>query len=242
MSGPVPPGRSTLLILRLLECPTDAAAWGEFVQRYAGIIYAWCRRYGLQDADAQDVTQIVFAALLSRLQGFDRSKARFRSWLYRIVQNAVRDWCQDRARREEKGTESARQLLASQPARRDLKERLTEEFDLELLEVAEASVRLKVSPQTWNAYWFRCKDGLSLRQAAERIGIPAGHVSKYALRVQGMVARELAILDGVCGAAPDRVAEGQDERLPLSGEMAAVPPGPAEPAGGSRPHRAPRGV
>jgi RNA polymerase sigma factor (sigma-70 family) len=238
MSGPAPPGRSTLLILRLLGCPTDAAAWAEFVQRYAGIIYAWCRRYRLQDADAQDVTQIVFAALLRRLQGFDRSKARFRSWLYRIVQNAVRDWCQDRARRDEKGTESARQLLASQPARRDLKERLLEEFDLELLEVAEANVRLKVSPQSWDAYRFRCKDGLPLRQAAQRIGIPAGHVSKYALRVRGMVAREIAILDGVCDSTADRVTEGQHDRLPTSGEMAAVPSGAAQPGGRTRPDRA----
>jgi RNA polymerase sigma factor (sigma-70 family) len=238
MSDAVPPGRSTLLILRLVGCPTDAAAWAEFVQRYAGIIYAWCRRYRLQDADAQDVTQIVFAALLRRLQGFDRSKARFRSWLYRVVQNAVRDWCQDRARRDEKGTESARQLLASQPARRDLKARLLEEFDLELLEVAEAGVRLKVAPQSWDAYWFRCKEGLPLRQAAERIGIPAGHVSKYALRVRGMVAREIAILDGLCDSTEDRVTEGQHERLPTSGEMAVVPSGAAEPQGGTRPHRA----
>jgi RNA polymerase sigma-70 factor (ECF subfamily) len=214
MSGLASPGSSTLLLHRLLASPTDATAWDQFVQRYGGVIYQWCRGCRLQDADAQDVTQNVFAALLRRLQGFDRSQARFRSWLFLIVRNAVRDWCDRRAHREEKGTESAWEVLASLPARRDLEARLSEEFDLELLEVAEASVRLKVSPPCWEAYRLRCKDGLHLRQAGERIGIPAGHVSKYALRVRDMVSREMLTLDRPCASAQDQATEKQDDRLP----------------------------
>lgn len=237
MNGPTAPRTSTLLVLRLLVCPTDAAAWDEFVQRYSGTIYEWCRRYRLQDADAQDVTQNVFANLLRGLKGFDRSEARFRSWLYRIVQNGVRDWCNDRARREEKGTESARRLLASQPARLDLEARLGEEFDLELFEVAEANVRLKVSPHSWESYRLRCKEGLSLKQAAERIGgIRIGHVSKYALRVRDMVADEVAYLTPLCDAGPDRVDGGAHDRLSTGGEMAAIPPGSPKPVGGAGPH------
>src|SRR2546425_8727423 len=102
MSGTHLPGSSTLLILRLSTCPTDAEAWDQFVRRYARPIYAWCRRHHLQDADAQDVSQNVFAALLRGLQGFDRTRARFRTWLYRVVENCVRDWCNDPARRQEK--------------------------------------------------------------------------------------------------------------------------------------------
>jgi RNA polymerase sigma-70 factor (ECF subfamily) len=239
MNGPPSPGSSTLLVLRLSVCPTDAAAWGQFVQRYGGTIYAWCCRYHLQDADAQDVTQNVFASLLRGLKGFDRSQAEFRSWLYRIVQNGVRDWCNDPDRREEKGTELARHLLASQPARRDLEARLGEEFDLELLEVAEASVRLKVAPQSWEAYRLRCKEGLPLRRAAEQIGIPVGHVSKYALRVRDMVAREVACLAGLCDVGRPQGTEGQHDRLSNGGEMAAVPPGSPEPVRRPRPYGAP---
>ncbi len=236
MDGLPSPGSSTLLVLRLLVCPTDAAAWDQFVQRYGGTIYEWCRRYRLQDADAQDVTQNVLAGLLRGLKGFDRSRARFRSWLYRIVQNGVRDWCNDRARREETGTESARQLLPSLPARLDLEARLGEEFDLELLEVAEVNVRLKVSPHYWESYRLRCKEGLSLRQAAEQIGIRrVGHVSKYALRVRDMVADEVARLTRLCDAGEGHGDGGAHDRLSTGGEMAAVPPGSPEPVGGARP-------
>jgi RNA polymerase sigma factor (sigma-70 family) len=231
MSGPATPGCSTLLLLRLVDCPTDAAAWDQFVLRYSGMIYAWCRRYHLQDADAQDVTQSIFAALLHRVDQFDRSRGRFRSWLYRIVRNSVIDWCDSRTRREEKGTESTWELLSSLPARRDLETRLGEEFDLELLEIAEASVRLKVLPKSWDAYVLVCKEGLPPREAAKRIGIPAGagRVSKNAQRARDMVAREVALLEGRSGPDQDEVMEGQHVRLPVGGEMAGVPPGPAQP-------------
>jgi RNA polymerase sigma factor (sigma-70 family) len=188
-------GKSTLLLLRLLQCPTDAEAWDQLARRYGGTIYNWCRRYGLQDADAQDVTQNVFASLLHRLSQFDRSRARFRTWLYTIVHNCVRDWREAAAQRQESGTKTVWQLLASQEAERDLEARLCENFDLELLELAETAVRLQVEPNTWAAYQCFCKEQLSLKKAAERIGIPAGHVSKYARRVRDMVSRQITLLE-----------------------------------------------
>jgi RNA polymerase sigma factor (sigma-70 family) len=188
-------GTSTLLLMRLLMCPTDAEAWDQFVQRYSGTIYNWCRRYGLQDADAQDVTQNVFAALVRRLQQFDRSRARFRTWLYQVVANCIRDWSAAPAQRLEKGTEAVWRLLASEEAQRDLETRLSEAFDLELLELAERTVRLQVEAHTWAAYQFFCKEQLRLKEVAERIGIPAGHVSKYAGRVRDMVSRQITLLE-----------------------------------------------
>ena len=222
MSGSPTPGSSTLLLLRLSVCPTDARAWDAFVARSGGTIYKWCCRRRLQDADAQDVTQNVFAALLRGLRTFDRSRARFRSFLYRVVANCVSDWCRSPGRRDETGTEAARRSLASEQARRDLQACLEEEFDLELLAAAEANVRLQVAPHCWEAYRLRCKERLSLREAAERLGAPAGHVSKYALRVRDMVARQVTLLEGPAAERPGRGTEGRHERLPAAGEMAAL--------------------
>src|SRR5262245_11605691 len=198
-------GSSTLLLMRLLTCPTDAEAWNQFVRRYSGTIYHWCRRHGLQDADAQDVTQNVFAGLVLRLQRFDRSRARFRTWLYQVVANCVRDWCASPAQRQERGTETVWRLLASEEAQRDLEARLGEEFDLELLELAERAVRLQVEAQTWAAYQLFCKEHLRLKEAAVRIGIPPGHVSKYAGRVRDMVSRRIALIEerGAAGGGPE---------------------------------------
>jgi RNA polymerase sigma-70 factor (ECF subfamily) len=186
-------GASSLLLLRLSVSPSDAEAWDQFVQRYSGPIYNWCRRHQLQDADARDVTQNVFAILLQRLQQFDRSRGvRFRTWLHQVVENCVRDWCRVRSRREEKGTATSWRALAGEEARHDLETRLDEVFDLELLELAESAVRLRVQPRSWQAYELFCKEHLSLKEASQRIGIPPGHVSKYAGRVQALVSKEIA--------------------------------------------------
>src|SRR5688572_125689 len=214
------PKSSTLLLLRLSACPTDGQVWGEFVRRYSGPIYRWCRRSGLQDADAQDVTQDVFAGILRAVGTFDRSRGRVRTWLFRVVANQISDWCRDSTHRQEKGTEAARHALAARPASRELEARLSEEFDLELLEVAEMSVRLQVKPEVWSSYVLRCKEGLSLQRASERINIPVGHVSKYAIRVRDMVAKRIALLEGA--PEPEEVSNGEDDRLSAGEKMAGV--------------------
>ncbi len=235
MSASPPPGSTTLLI-RLSMCPTDPEAWALFVERYGGTIYRWCCRYGLQDADARDVSQNVFAALLRRLHNFDRSRARFRSWLFIVVRNCVRDWCGDPALHQERGTEAARQRLGSELARRDLEAHLNEEFDLERLEVAERSVRLVVAPHCWDAYRLRCKERLPLREAAGRIGIPAGHVSKYALRVRDLVARQIALLEGLPDSGTACQTEGLHEPMSPATDVAEVRAEPVDPPAGPCPH------
>ena len=47
---------STSLLIRLRQAPADQAAWAEFVRRYGSRIPDWGRRWGLQEADAHDVT------------------------------------------------------------------------------------------------------------------------------------------------------------------------------------------
>jgi len=47
------------LLLRLRQEPADGEAWNEFVERYGRQIFAWCRQWQLQPADADDVSQNV---------------------------------------------------------------------------------------------------------------------------------------------------------------------------------------
>jgi RNA polymerase sigma-70 factor (ECF subfamily) len=80
---------STTLLRRLAESPRDESAWGAFVKKYGEQIRRWCRRWGLQDADAQEVTQRVMAELARQMPDFkyDRSK-RFSAWLKTIAHRA----------------------------------------------------------------------------------------------------------------------------------------------------------
>jgi RNA polymerase sigma-70 factor (ECF subfamily) len=78
-------------LLARVRDPADAAAWREFEARYRDLIRRYCRRRGLQTADAEDVGQLVMLALARALQGFafDPARGRFRDYLGRVVHNAI---------------------------------------------------------------------------------------------------------------------------------------------------------
>src|SRR6266700_3016690 len=82
---------SPTLLGRLRGNPGDQAAWGDFVERYGRKIYVWTRARGLQEADAQDVTQNVLLELARQMSGFEyRPTGSFRAWLRTV---AYRAWC-----------------------------------------------------------------------------------------------------------------------------------------------------
>src|SRR5690349_5153446 len=64
-----PEGDTSLtLIERVQRFPPDQKAWDEFVRRYHPMILAWCRKWGLQTSDADDVAQDVLLKLLAVMQ------------------------------------------------------------------------------------------------------------------------------------------------------------------------------
>jgi RNA polymerase sigma-70 factor (ECF subfamily) len=72
----------------------DDSAWREFDQAYREMLLRFCRSRGLQHADAEDVAQLVFARLAAGMGRFeyDRSRGRFRDYLFRCVRSALCDW------------------------------------------------------------------------------------------------------------------------------------------------------
>jgi len=80
-----------ITLLRGLQAGDGSQAWGEFLYRYSGLIRSVAMRHGLQGADADDIVQEVVIGLTKAMTKFeyDPSRARFRTFLQRIVQRAV---------------------------------------------------------------------------------------------------------------------------------------------------------
>jgi RNA polymerase sigma-70 factor (ECF subfamily) len=184
------------LLRRLRQAPPDQAAWAEFVDRYGRQIHAWCRRWGLQEADAQDVTQTVLLQLASRLQRFSYVPGlRFRAWLKTLTHHAWSDFlAASRPAVRGSGDSGLRQLLESVQARDELTHRMQETFDRELLELATARVRARVEERTWDAYRMTALEGLSGVQAGARLGMQVGTVYKARSKVQAMLQETLGQL------------------------------------------------
>jgi RNA polymerase sigma factor (sigma-70 family) len=184
---------SPSLLMRLALSPRDDNAWADFVKNYGTQMYNWCRRWGLQDADAQDVTQRVLLTLSQRLPSFqyDRSK-RFRGWLRTIAHNAWLRFVQERqGSAHGSGDSQAQAMLESAEARDDLARRLEEEFDLELLQTAMAAVRLRVKPSTWEAFHMLAIEHKSGTEAALVLGVSEDLVFKARSNVTKLIREEM---------------------------------------------------
>jgi RNA polymerase sigma-70 factor (ECF subfamily) len=182
------------LLIRLQQQGGDAATWEQFVSRYGPRFYSWCRAHGLQDADAQDVTQEVFSRVFQRIRTFDQARGAARTWLFTILRHCLPRSLPDSA--SKLGGEAALAVLESQEAVADLEQRLAEEFDQELVEVAEQNVRSRLrGDATWPSYELTCKQELSEDEAAKQLGIPRTHVIRYRNRVIERLQKELRDLE-----------------------------------------------
>jgi RNA polymerase sigma factor (sigma-70 family) len=199
-------GTRISLLGRLRKDPSDQAAWAELVEHYGSKIHAWCMRWGIQEADAQDVTQDVLLKLARAMQTFNYDPSRsFRAWLKTLTNHALTDFLDGRPRAAlGSGDSQVGKMLHSIEARADLLGRLDEEFDRELLEVATTRVRLRVEPQTWEAFRLTAVEGLSGAEAAGRIPMQVAQVYVAKRRVQKLLQEELKRLeqDGPEGDSP----------------------------------------
>jgi RNA polymerase sigma-70 factor (ECF subfamily) len=188
---------SASLLNRLRRDANDQSAWNEFVSRYGPRIHAWCRHWNLQEADAQDVTQIVLLQLAAKMRTFVYDPSRsFRAWLKTLARHAWSDFIADRQRTATaSGDSRSLAALETVPARTDLEARLQEVFDLELLQLATDHVRERVEPHTWEAFRLTALEGLPGAEVALRLGMPVVSVFKAKSNVHKMLQGEIARLE-----------------------------------------------
>ncbi len=84
------PETSHSLIARVKDL-ADGTAWTEFLGIYRPVVYRLGRKRGMQDADAQDVTQRVFLSVSQAIDGWEPGPngPPFRAWLVTVTRNAI---------------------------------------------------------------------------------------------------------------------------------------------------------
>jgi RNA polymerase sigma-70 factor (ECF subfamily) len=191
---------SASMLARLRQGERDQAAWSAFVERYGPQLYSWGRRWGLQEADAEDVAQGVLLKLAVKLRDFEYDPSRrFRSWLRTVAQRAWIDLVREQQRGgRAAGDSAAFEQLHQVQARDDLQARLEAAYDLELLAGAMARVRGRVEPHTWEAFRLLTEEGLPVAEVTARLQLPAAVVYKARSKVQKMLREEMKTLDE-CG-------------------------------------------
>ena len=164
MAGDTHSQTGVTLLGRLRLDPTNQASWQEFVEKYGRKIYRWCRHWGLQEADAEDVTQMVLLKLARTMQTFDYDPSRsFRAWLKTLTLHAWSDFVQHR-QRPGAGSGDSRVLeqLETVEARDDLHQVLLLLHDL-----------FDVLVDAWNFVRAGRQDGNSFLEQVLADGVPA---------------------------------------------------------------------
>jgi RNA polymerase sigma-70 factor (ECF subfamily) len=190
--------RTSVTLLGRLRCASpDQAAWGEFVERYGRKIYRWCRHWGLQEADAEDVTQDVLLKLADKMKTFAYDAAgSFRAWLKTLTHHAWYDFVQGRQHAEAgSGGSEVLHRLHRVEAREDLLQRLEAEFDRELLRRAEQRVQARVQARTWEAFRLLAVEGLPGAEAAERLGMTVAAAFVARSKVRRLIREEMRRLE-----------------------------------------------
>jgi RNA polymerase sigma-70 factor (ECF subfamily) len=196
---------SITLLARLRSTSPDQAAWAEFVERYGRKIYGWCRHWGLQEADAEDVTQDVLFKLAEKMKTFAYdASGSFRAWLKTLTHHTWQDYVQGRHRAGAGlGGSEVLNRLHQVEAREDLVQRLEAEFDRELLQRAEQVVKTRVQAHTWEAFRLLAVEGLSGAETAHRLGMKVATAFVARSKVQKMIQEEMRRLEN-----PDLNPEG----------------------------------
>ena len=171
--------------------------WAEFVDWYGRNIHAWCKAWGMQESDAQDVTQEVFANLSVKMRRFHYDpKGSFRAWLKTLTRRA---WLVYAAKHRKagasRGGDDSVAILANLEARKDLTQRLEEAFDRELIAEAANLVRLRVEPRTWQAFHLLAVEGHSGAEVAAKLQMKIATVFVARSKVQRMLRDQLARLE-----------------------------------------------
>ena len=192
MAGAEPDPRTRASLLgRLARVPADPAAWAEFCDRYGTQVYRWGRRWGLQPADAEDIAQSVLLDVAKGIHEFRYDPTRgFRRWLKTVAHRAWCDWLTAHRRAEAGGADR----LASVESRYDLLADLEQEHRREVFEAAALRVRLRVRPETWEAFRLVAVDGVPGPEAAARLGTTVGAVYVARCKVQKLLREEAAKL------------------------------------------------
>jgi RNA polymerase sigma-70 factor (ECF subfamily) len=172
------------MLLRLRNFQ-DVAAWQTFADVYGRLVYRYCRRRGLQEADAVDVMQDVLVQVSRSMPRFEYQpqRGRFRGWLATVTRNKLnRFW---------KRTLATNQLCAEN-APTTCDQVWDDEYHQMLLAAAIERTKPYFESLTWQAFelvWF---EQLAAAETAHRLELPIERVyvakSRVLKRLQQVVA------------------------------------------------------
>jgi len=184
------------LLLKRVADWADHPAWFDFFSNYDPLIRFWCRGYGLDDDTLEDFCQQVWIELAGRIRTYQYDPGRtFRGWLRRLCHSRAIDLIRKRKTefvRFHADQPADEQVLLAESGGGDELDELESRRSLLLhhVEQVQQTVKQRVDPNSWQAFWRIAVDGCSVREAANNMGMSYAAVFAAYKRVGRMLRAE----------------------------------------------------
>jgi RNA polymerase sigma-70 factor (ECF subfamily) len=180
------PSSDAMLVERL---PRDRSGdeLRELYRRYAGELFGFAASALGDREQAEEVVQDVFAQLWRHADEYDQRRASVRTWLYAIARNRIVD---------------AHRRAAARPKRADREDSLDSAAEIDaaldqaVLRWQITAALARLSPAHREVIRLAHYGGLTMREIADRIGVPLGTVksrTSYALRSLRLILDEMEV-------------------------------------------------
>jgi RNA polymerase sigma-70 factor (ECF subfamily) len=173
----------------LAKLPTDAT--GESLRAlyraYAGELYGFALNALGDRGTAEEIVQEVFTRVWRHAEAYDPERGSVRTWLYQIARHAIIDM---------RRRASVRPPLALQEPDPDADHAEGLSIERAMLGWQVATALDRLSPEHRQVIRLAHVQGLSVREIAERCGLPEGTVKSrtwYALRSLRLVLEEMGV-------------------------------------------------
>jgi RNA polymerase sigma factor (sigma-70 family) len=161
----------------------DSSAWNELVDRHGQLVYANARAVGADDALAQDVGQLVWMRLMSRL-GTIREPDKVRGWLAIVARNTARSEL-----RRRKPVDDLEHLFALPDPNSPQPE--TQLARSEAVEAVRAAL-VRISERCRELLTLLFSAEMSYDEISETAGMPIGSIGPTRQRCLDALARHLS--------------------------------------------------
>jgi RNA polymerase sigma-70 factor (ECF subfamily) len=172
-------------------------AWKTFIEIYTPLIYGFCRKHGLQEADAADVAQEVMRGVAQAIGKFeyDPRQGKFRNWLLTVVRSKFHNFLAQRRRQPELAGETTLQLKLDRDATSAEEPEWENQYYRHIFHWAAERIRSEFQESTWLAFWRTAIEERDGKEVAESLGLSVGAVYVAKSRVLARLKEEIRSVD-----------------------------------------------
>jgi RNA polymerase sigma-70 factor (ECF subfamily) len=186
-------------------------SWNRLVDVWGKIVYGWCRKSGLEGAEADNIVQDVFIEIHKNIDTFEHES--FRSWISAIAHNKMVDLYRKRQKQlmtavggssanrrinavaspaNDHSSESSGQVVDDETYSQIVKRILDDPNNKpEIVRHVLGVIRSDFKEQTFRAFCRFKVDGLSAAEVADELGMTDAAVRRAVFRVRKRLKDEL---------------------------------------------------